>query len=202
MSEFEEFYRIHDHSLEEVLDTLKSTFPDYQLNPDGDDYTLAPSATRLRQLRADAARDYDSRYFHIPIILRPRAPEGSVAFHTWLTSEPIGLTQVFVKQGWTFLTYGYHTGAGWDELQLFQGGKLRYVENYADQWTRFGEDSQTLASGTGTLQETALNALDTELGEARGLIAGWRRCVEGAKPLAWSLPSMYGGAGFEGNGDG
>jgi len=197
MSEFSLYYRIHGVSKEELWGVLGEQFPDYTRESE----SLIPSPERIAQLKAAAVAghkamglsgapfEYDDRYYWIPLYSSPTAP-GSVAFSTWLTSESVDLTEVFSARGWTFLTYGYHTGAGWDELHIVQHGKRRYVANAAEQYIEVDGEGHEIALGVGSIQERALSALWEELGDARVLIEGWQDCVKDSRFLSTTLPDL------------
>ncbi len=105
----------------------------------------------------------------------------------------------------TYLTYLYHTGAGFDELQIVHEGTLCLTEDLGElyQFTAFGVSAELEYDyerpdemgrsflKPEPLREESLRRLVEMMGGAASLVEGWEPCIEQDLPLYY-LPGLLG----------
>jgi len=115
---------------------------------------------------------------------------GMSAHHTYDLEALDGVAAGLRKAKRSFLVYGYHTGAGYDRLEVVVKGKLAYVEDLAEGYAAYGNDQVEIDdTGSPTLSGW-MKKLARKLGEAQRLIAGWEACAEADGLLASLVPEM------------
>lgn len=194
MSESGQFYRIYAADTNHLKSILKTSLPSYKLGRSkkgtirlipSEDEIAANKERELKEMGFDPGNSDED--YQLTLYLEEEAT-NVILFRTWMLHANFEMEELLSKAGLTFVSYCYHTGAGWDELKLYVNGDERYVENIADEFISFDKEASELKWGPGTLQETALTKLSVELGEANVLIHGWKECVKEGEPLHTALP--------------
>lgn len=195
MSESGQFYRIYGTNPTDFKSLLKRALPNYKLGRSKKGtICLCPSESEIaaNKKRELEEMGFDPGYteedYQLMLYLEEEEHPNLLLFRTWMSNANFEMEQVLSAAGLTFVSYCYHTGAGWDELKLYSRGDERYIENIADEFISYGEVSSELKWGPGTLQQTALTELSVELGDAQVLIQGWQECVKEGEPLHTALP--------------
>ncbi len=195
MSESGQYFRIYGTNTKSLKSILKSSLPSYKLGRSKKGtIRLIPSEAEIAANKERELEEfgfdpgYGDEEYQLTLYLEEDEAPNVVLFRTWMRHANFEMEQLLSKAGLTFVSYCYHTGAGWDELKLYVDGNERYVENIADECISFDKETSELKWGPGTLQETALIKLSDELGEANVLIQGWKECVKEGEPLHTALP--------------
>lgn len=193
MSESGQFFRVHGLTEETFLELLQN-IPGFTITP----FTQEPSILTIS--RTGSGGEEDGRNtFHL------FGGEGDYAKIGFMNFDlDSALLAELCKAKKTFIKYGYHTGAGYDELVVYVNGERRLTEDTAEGYFQCddvadaierdwdyeaSEDPDDPMQGYTCKLEpisgrvVAIENLTNEMGEAAVILDGWRLLAEGDWPL-------------------
>ena len=195
MSEYGHFFRVHGLTEETFLELLQN-IPDYTIAP----FSLDPSM-RTISLEGSGGEEDGRNTFHL---IEDERGHTKMAFFNFELDEI--LVEVLCEAKKTFVKYGYHTGAGYDELVIYVDGERRLTEDTAEGYFQCDDTATTIEDDwdyepsmdpddpmqgcsnkllpvEGRL--AAIENLANEMGESAVIIDGWRYLAANDWPLSY-----------------
>ena len=193
MSEFGQqyrFYGVGEAQIRALLDGMEGWRVD-EIETYGERHPVFcqtksdPQPTDIVRITADAEHEYTT-------------------LELWNLEMHESIVEALDAQKCTYLTYLYHTGAGFDELTVHVEGKLALTEDLgevyqfttkgacADLETEYGRDDEqgrTFVKADPPIREAELEKLTDAMGPSAVILHGWQGCVSEGLPLYY-LPGL------------